>query len=38
MQEKLDELQVELASTKVDMEHAQLSAKDNESAAQALRY
>lgn len=37
-QEKVDELQVELDSTKLDMEHAQLSAKENEAAARALRY
>lgn len=37
-QEKVDELQVELDSTKLDLEHAQLWAKENEAAAQALRY
>lgn len=34
----MDELVGELASTKLDMEHAQLSAKENEAAARALRY
>lgn len=37
VQEKVDELQVEVDSTKLDMEHAQLSAKENEAAARALR-
>lgn len=38
MQEKVDELQMELDSMKIDLEHAQLSAKENEAAARALRY
>lgn len=38
MQEKVDELQMELDSTKLDLEHAQLSAKENEAAARALRF
>lgn len=38
LQEKVDELQMELDSTKLDLEHAQLSAKENEAAARALRY
>lgn len=37
VQEKLDELQMELDSTKLDLEHAQLNAKENEAAARALR-
>lgn len=37
-QEKFDELLLELDSTKLDLEHAQLSSKENEAAAQALRY
>lgn len=37
-QEKVDELQMELDSTKLDLEHAQLSAKENEAAARALRF
>lgn len=38
VQEKVDELQMELDSTKLDLEHAQLNAKENEAAARALRY
>ena len=38
MQEKVDELQMELDSSKLDLEHAQLSAKENEAAARALRF
>ncbi len=33
----MDELQMELDSTKLDLEHAQLSAQENEAAARALR-
>lgn len=38
MQEKVDELQMELDSAKLDLGHAQLSAKENEAAARALRF
>lgn len=38
MQEKMDELQMELDSMRIELEHAQLSAKENEAAARALRY
>lgn len=38
MQEKVDELRMELDSARLDVEHAQLNARENEAAARALRY